>query len=278
MKTFLRLILAACLVLLPAFAHAAYNCSITSPGFSAAYVPTAPSTNVTTTDFTITCTRALSDPTTMNWSAGANNGLRPRGGGRNRAAFGRARINYDIYRDAGCGTQWTSGSPFSGTLDFSGSTSASVTVSYWGCIPAGQGGLRAGTYTDLVTMTLTYGPFLATSTGSFPVDIITPATCNLSTPPGNLVFNYTGFGAAANASTTYGVTCTSYLPYTMALDATSGTLLGVNYTLSLPVAGGTGTGLEQSYGINGTIAAGQSGTCGAGTCTASQARTLTITY
>ncbi len=102
--------------------------------------------------------------------------------------------------------------------------------------------------------------------------------CNLTTAPGNIVFNYTGFGAAANASTTYGVTCTSYLPYTMALDATSGTLLGLSYTVNLAASGGTGTGVEQSYAINGTIPAGQSGTCGSGSCSASQARTLTITY
>jgi hypothetical protein len=64
----------------------------------------------------------------------------------------------------------------------------------------------------------------------------------------------------------------------MALDATSGTILGVNYTLALSAASGTGTGLAQAYSINGNVAAGQAGTCATGSCTASQARTLTITY
>lgn len=278
MKTILRSCLCAGLLLLPGLAAAAYNCSVTSPGFSTAYDPASASTNITTTSFTITCTRALSDANTMSWSNSANNGLFPRGGGRNRAAFGASRINYDSYKDSACGTQWRGGTTFSGTLNFGGSTSASTTVSFWGCVPAGQTGLPAGTYTDTVTMTLTYGPFSSTATGTFGVSIATPPVCNLTTAPGNVVFNYTGFGAVANASTTYGVTCTSFLPYTMALDATSGTILGVNYTLALTAASATGSGVQQSYGINGTIAAGQAGTCAAGSCAASQARTLTITY
>jgi hypothetical protein len=140
--------------------------------------------------------------------------------------------------------------------------------------------LPSGTYADLATMTLTYGNgrFGSIATGTLPVSIATPASCQLTTPPGNLVFNYIGFGAAANASTTYGVTCTSYLPYTMSLDATGGTLLGLAYTLALGATDATGSGVEQSFSITGNIAAGQGGTCGTGTCSASQARTLTVSY
>jgi len=92
------------------------------------------------------------------------------------------------------------------------------------------------------------------------------------------VFNYVAFGATVNASTSFGVTCTNSLPYTMALDATSGTVLGLSYTLALAASSGTGTGTLQTYAINGSIAAGQPGTCAAGSCAASQPRTLTITY
>lgn len=280
MRTVLRLVLLAAALALAPLAHAVYSCSVSSPGFSAAYDPASPSTNITQTSFTITCTRSLSDANTMNWANAANNGLHPAGGGRNRAQSGASRISYDIYRDSACANQWRGGTnnDINSTLNFGGSLSASVTVSYWGCIPAGQTGLPAGTYTDTVTMTLTYGPFNTIATGTFPVSIATPAQCSLSTPPGNVVFNYTGFGAAANASTVYGVTCTTYLAYTMALDATSGTLVGVNYTLALSAPGATGNGAEQSYTISGNIAAGQSGTCATATCTASQARTLTVGY
>jgi hypothetical protein len=66
----------------------------------------------------------------------------------------------------------------------------------------------------------------------------------------------------------------------MALDATSGTVIGLNYTLALSAAGGTGAGLTAAnYTVDGTMASGQSGTCGTtAVCTGSQARTLTVTY
>jgi hypothetical protein len=63
----------------------------------------------------------------------------------------------------------------------------------------------------------------------------------------------------------------------MALDATTGTLLGLNYSLALGVRS-TGTGSPQLHTIIGSMAAGQAGTCAAGTCSASQPHTLTITY
>jgi len=265
-------------ILAPSLAHAAYSCSISSPGVSEAYDPNDRATDVVATELTITCTRAPSDPSTMDWSIRADNGLNPRGGNRNRAAFGTGRMNYDLYGDGACGTQWGGFSRLTGTLDFGGGMSVSDSETYWGCIPARQRGLRAGTYTDLVTMTMTYGTLSSTAVGTLPVNISTPARCQLTTAPGNIVFNYTAFGAAANAGTTYGVTCTAYLPYGMALDATSGTLLGLNYNVSLAAASATGTGAEQTFAVNGSIAAGQGGTCGAGSCSASQRRTLTVTY
>ena len=64
----------------------------------------------------------------------------------------------------------------------------------------------------------------------------------------------------------------------LSLDASGGTLLGLNYSLSLPVTAGTGNGLPQTYSINGTAAANQVGTCATATCSATALRTLTITY
>jgi hypothetical protein len=99
-------------------------------------------------------------------------------------------------------------------------------------------------------------------------------------PPGSVNLSYTSFQPVpANASTFYGVRCTTALPYTMALDATTGTLLGLTYTLALsPSSSGTGIGVTQTYSIIGTIAAGQSGTCPLGVCSGSQTRTLTLTW
>jgi spore coat protein U-like protein len=276
MKILIRACIAACVLLASGLASAAYNCTVSSGGINAAYSPSNPSTTIVPTSFTITCTRALSDASTMSYSVSADNGAHAQGT-HNRAALGGSLLAYDLFKDSACGSQWRGPQAITGTLNFSGSTSASVTVSYWGCITASQS-LPAGNYTDSVTMTLTYGPGNTTATGIAGVLISTPATCNLSTAPGSVVFSYVGFGAAANASTTYGVTCSTYLPYTMALDATSGTILGLNYTVGLSAPSATGNGAEQTHTISGTIAAGQSGTCATGSCSASQARVLTITY
>ena len=277
MKRFLRYWLAAACLCMPALASAAYNCSISSGGVLAAYSPTAATTTIVQSSFTITCTRALADASTMSWSVSADNGANSQGT-HNRAAFGASRLAYDLFKDSACASQWRGPQAITGSLNFGGSNSASTTVPFWGCITAGQN-VAAGTYTDSVNMSLTYGSSpQSTAAGTIAVSISTPASCSLTTPPGNVVFNYTGFGAAANASTTYGVTCTTYLPYTMALDATSGTILGLNYTLAMSAASATGNGAQQSFTITGNIAAGQAGTCATGACTASQARVLTITY
>jgi spore coat protein U-like protein len=277
MKTVLRAVLLACALLVPGLASAAYSCTISSGGFSAIYVATSPTTTIVQTSYTITCTRALSDATTMSYSVSADNGANAQGT-HNRAAFGASKLSYDLFKDSACGTQWRGPQTISGTLNFAGSTSASVTTQFWGCITASQTGLPAGTFTDSVTMTLTYGNLNSTATGAFGVSITTNAVCNLTNAPTDIVFTYVAFGPVANASTSYGMTCTSTLPYTMALDATSGTVLGLNYTLALSAASGTGNGVLQTYAINGSIAAGQPGTCATGSCAASQPRTLTITY
>lgn len=277
MKRFLLCCLAAVALLLPGFASAAYNCSISSGGVGASYSPSAGSTMIVQSSFTITCTRALADASTMSWSVSADNGSNAQGT-HNRAAFGASRLAYDLFKDSACGSQWRGPQSIAGSLAFGGSTSASTTVAIWACIASGQN-VAAGLYTDTVNMSLTYGSSpQSTALGTIGIAISTPASCSLSTPPGNVVFAYVGFGAAANASTSYGVTCSTYLPYTMALDATSGTILGLNYTLALGAASASGNGAEQTYTVSGNIAAGQAGTCATGSCTASQARTLTITY
>ena len=134
--------------------------------------------------------------------------------------------------------------------------------------------MAAGTYTDTVTMTPSIG-----TPATFPVTIVTPASCNISSPPDTVSFSYTSFQSTpASASTSFTTTCSNNLPYTMALDATSGVLVGVNYTLSLSASSATGTGLAQSFTIAGSIAVGQAGTCSGASCSATAARTLTISY
>lgn len=253
-------------------AQAAISCSLTSNGFSSFYNPANTTTNSTSASFTMTCTRSfLTDATSLTYNVKLNNS-------NNQATSGTNKINYDAYIDSTCSTLWNGGSStLGGTFTFASTDyfSHSQTVPYWGCVPKNQT-VAAGTYTDTVTMNPSIG-----SIATFPVTIVTPSSCSISTPPGNVTFNYTSFqGSPASASppSPFAATCTNQMPYTMALDATSGTLLGLNYTLSLSASSATGTGLAQSYTINGSIAAGQAGTCATASCTATAPRTLTISY
>ena len=280
----IQLLAATALLLLAANAQSAITCNISSPGFTTAYNPAAGSKNITQSQFTVTCQRnSGSDPTTQSFSVEADTSTTARNGGNT--------INYDLYRDSLCTTVWTTNNsrrlpnPAPGTMTLTGFIPTSVAVSYWGCIPAGQTGKPAGIYTDTTTMYLysgTSNTLMASAT--FPVAIHVSSTCNITTTPAPLVFNYASFGPAINPTTTLGVKCTSSLPYTVALDSpTTGTLIGLNYSLALSPASGTGGGTsggspERLHTIAGTMAAGQAGTCAVGACSATQSHTLTITY
>jgi hypothetical protein len=120
------------------------------------------------------------------------------------------------------------------------------------------------------------------SNATFPVSITSPATFKITAPPGDVAFIYTAFGPVVNASTTFGTTGTLNLPYTMTLDANSGVVSGLNYSLNIdsqaPPVSTRGTGAAQTHTINGSMPAGQAGTCTVGSCAASRVHTLTITY
>ena len=285
-RIFGRATLAAVLLVSVAGAEAAITCtSITSTGFSTAFSGTVPPTNITPAFFTVTCNRNLAgDPTSVTYSVGADNGLAPQGQG-NQAQFGANRLRYDAYKDAACGTTWKAGggNRITDTMTLSGLVATQKNTSYWGCITTTQV-LAAGTYTDTVTMNLTYPGGSIGNT--FPVNIATPSTCAFAAPA-TLSFTYTAFGSATTASVSFNPTCTIYLPYSMALDATAGVVNGLKYSLALntvntggssPLAS-TGTGAAQTFFINGTMPASQAGTCATASCTgATSTRTLTITY
>jgi spore coat protein U-like protein len=274
------------LLILATPAHAAITCTASVTSVSVLYDPTSPAQNVTAGAYAVSCTRQMSDPNTFNWSLEVNDGLHAGGGGNNVQSAGGQQYSYETYLAAPYtgGNRWGSNSPFTGTLNFGGTTSANTSGPFDIVMDGGQTVQPAGTYTDTLTATLREdtkgkaGPALSTPT--FAVTVSTIASCQLVAPPGNVNFTYTSFqGSAAAASTTYGVRCTTALPYTMALDSTSGTLLGLSYTLAIaPSSSGTGTGVTQNYTISGTLAAGQSGTCATAVCNASEIRTLTISW
>ena len=264
-------------------AHAAVTCTASVTSITRGYDPNAIGDTVTTGSYTVSCTRLASDPNTFDWSLGANNGLHNQGA-QNRVQLGTREYEYELYRQTPYinGNRWQNGANtrFTGTINFGASLIASQSGAFDLRIPDQQPVQPAGTYTDTVTVTVrndNTGTILSQST--FNVSIITIASCTLTSPPGNINLSYTSFQAApAAASANFGVNCTTSMPYTMALDATSGTLVGLNYSLALSQTASTGTGAAQTFSINGSIAAGQSGTCATASCSASDIRTLTITY
>jgi spore coat protein U-like protein len=256
-------------------AQAKVSCTISSAGFSTAY---GSALSVTAANFTVTCT-ANTFGGSATYQVAVNNGANF-SGTQNRAALAGNYLNYNLTSDSGCLTAWN-GTTYIPATAYTASLAANgtdiKTYSYYGCVPAGLTVPATGSYTDTVNMSFVPGGTSFTS-GIFPVSIYAPATCSLTTAPGNISFNYTSLGDAAAASTSFATTCSNLLSYTMALDATSGTIVGVDYTLALSASSSTGTGGPQTFTINGNVPSGQSGTCAAATCTGTQTRTLTISY
>lgn len=260
-------------------AHAAVDCSVSSGGFSTAYDPAFATPTKVQTSALVSCTRSdpANDPSRVNYSIKVNNGLNAQGM-NNRAQSGASYARYDVYTDLNCANQWKGNVSFTGTVDFGVGSTAMHT--FWGCVAAGQNTLPAGTFTDTVTMTMTYGPNpQSTALGMFTVNIVTQGQCSFSSPPGTLGFSYISFQPTpANVSAFFGVTCTNGLPYTVSLDSTTGTIAGLSYSLGLSGAVGTGSGVQQSLSVDGSMSADQPGTCAMGTCSGTNPHTLTVTY
>lgn len=287
----LRLLLLAWLVLLAWPAQASITCTgLSSGGWSAAYVNgTTPSQQST---FTITCTRSAStDPTTLTYAVTVNNGQNNNGQNNNATLAGtNVKFNYDTFT-TGCASLWKGNTTISGTVTWTTTGTAQDTRTFWLCINTAATLTTQGVYTDTVTMTATYNG-TQTITGTIPIQFYAPAFCNITASPGNLNLVYASFSSTAvSRTTTFTTQCTSTMPYTLAITPATGTLVGVNYQMSVVASGGggspactgaqcsaTGTGASQSYSITADAAAGQAGTCATTTCATSQVHTLTITY
>jgi spore coat protein U-like protein len=270
------LVALACLFALPAV-HAAITCTtISSPGVSINY--TSNTTASVQTFFTVSCTRtSTNDPTSVTYDVTADNG----GNNQrqtNQAQLGTSLLKYDFYEDAACSTAWTGKGKITDTITWTGSATGTITkqTSYWGCVVTKQTPTSSGDYTDSVKLTLKYGN--QTVIGYASVDIYAPANCTLTTPAGNINLTYTAFGAQKTGSTTFRVTCTNSMPYTVATDVTEAVLVGLRYTLSLSASSANGIGVPQTFTVTATVPAGQAGTCPSGTCNASNTHTITISY
>lgn len=281
-------------------AAATYDCSLGAPtAFTDSYSTS--SNSPVALSVAVTCTKTgFGLGTTIVATVTPNDGLWF-SGSQNQGASGGNRIKYDLYTDATCGTLWTGSGPLTFTFLAGAGSSQTQTVGYYGCVPSAQALLpAAATFTDTVSQTLALptpgGALIAgTNPQTFAASITVPAVCSVSTAPGNISFgSYTAFQASAiTQNTTFGIICNQNLtPYS--LDVGGGAQgAGVVGTDSLryellvstsssggsnPLSSLTGSGLTQTYWINGTLPAGQAGTCAAASCLQSETRTLTVTY
>lgn len=129
-----------------------------------------------------------------------------------------------------------------------------------------------------------------TASSNFTVTMNLTAACQITFPNNdtNVVLSYTAFSSSAvTGEKPFTVQCSQGLPYTPSLAVTTGTLVGVDYTLDLlsgssgtTAAGATTAGATaETFRVRASAAAGQAGTCSTGTCSATSAPyTLTVTY
>ena len=234
---------------------------------------------------------------------GLNQGEPPAGRAMTRQN-GSETLTYQIYHaNYGSGT-WTEGAGVASTNKSAGgvvyqmtNTNAAQTFSYayYFNISTPQASAPAGIYDDLAivaTIRLSNNAGLATSTilssASFGVSASIVSSCYFSSAPTPLSINYTSFTATpASGTSTFQLSCTYGSPYTLSLDAvpppsvtslTTAPLLGLPIQLSLSAGSGTGSAAPQSFSVTGTIAAGQSGDCALGLCSASQPHTVFVGF
>ena len=289
----LRMALAAAGLLgLSVPASAAISCSLSATTINLNYVWYQATTG--TGSVTLNCTRSTGDANSTAYYVGIDDGAPgTRYLLRHGTAGGTAdRLQYTLSKNTST-TAWTDngGGRVSGTLNFGGGTSASVTLPYTFRVASLQFGKSEGIYDTLLTASLQLSsggavvastPFITTvsiESLCFVGQSGSPNPAPGTVVPSVLALNYTSFSATPQTGVMgFTVNCTRNTPYTLSLSPATGTLLGLNYSLSLSDTDATGTGLAQPYTVTGTIAAGQSGTCATATCSASQPATITLTY
>jgi Spore Coat Protein U domain len=290
----LRLLL-ACIACIAGQAHAAYSCNVTPTSLGVIYRQGGGNRVDQTGTVTLTCTRNVAtDASTLTYRIGVDNGDNFAGGAR-RTRLGATGnyLTYTITRAAAVGataacadaSNWDANPAganlMTGTLNFGTSASATVNWSFCVRVRGNQGNAAAGQYVDTPNVGVQYP---ATAAGaiafsSFTYTIGARNQCVLNSYPGDMVFNYSSFQAGAQAvNQVFRIACSNNLPWSVAIAPATGTLLGLNYTLTRAPAAGTGNGNPQNITITGTMAAGQRGTCATSTCSASQPHTMTITY
>ena len=237
---------------------------------------------------TFSCTRPKGNPRFPStfWIGVSGNGTRTMDNGSNS-------LVYTLTTDySSCSTTWQNptGLTLANSLTANNDRNlTNLTVPF--CIrvaTATQPTAKPLVYTDALTLrvrsTNSSGTQWGTGTLSLSADV--DPLCRFSSAANPITMAYTSFQAgAASGSSSFQLQCTNSTPYSVALDAVTATVMGLNMTAGIGtlgtqnVSGQVGTGLAQSYTVVTNIAGGQSGTCASGAgCSASGDRTVTVSY
>ncbi len=295
----LRCIAGAALVASGQSAWAAYSCDISATSVGVIYTAANLDTNGSVV---LTCSRAATDANTLTYRIKADDGTNAQAAAPyRRAERGTSGnfLNYILRRGtavggaATCNNTSTWRAPatgttnvITGTLAFGTALTQSVTWGYCIRVRGTAGGNpaapTAGVYTDSFNV---FGQYpnndagALTSSASVGYTVGVNNQCVFNTFPSSMVFNYTSFtGTPQSAVRSFDLRCSNALPWSVAVSPASTTLLGLNYTMGISPASGTGTGADQVVTLTGTLPANQAGTCAAATCAGTQAHTVTITY
>lgn len=273
----------------------AQSCTLSSASplvSSSNYDPFALADNQTQGLFSISCSRPKGGtnkfPSTFYVTV--NNGLYHIGPAR-RLLHGTADyLSYGLFRDyAGCSQTWNASVP-SGVFSLANANTASgdlvtgpdpLTSGTAFCfkVTAGTNTAVPGVYTDTVQLKVTDPTGVVWGTAAVTLQTTISPACNFTTAPAAITLSYTSFSATAvSGNSPFQLRCTNTTTYTLGFDTASGTVLGLNYDLTLNSASGTGSGLSQSYTSTATLPAGQAGTCTGANCTSTVTRSVVVTY
>jgi spore coat protein U-like protein len=126
------------------------NCTVSTTAVAFGAVNPQGGNHDATGSVTVNCTNGA--PWSATASAGAGSGATF---ATRRMTSGANTLNYSLFTSATYGTVWGNGSGGTGAVTGTGSGSAQV-FTVFGRIPAGQTAARVGTYTDTVSVTVTY--------------------------------------------------------------------------------------------------------------------------
>lgn len=284
-----------CLMVFSPFAHAVYSCTVAATDTGLLYQT--PTPNDVTGSATLTCTRSSSDANSLTYRLKASDGLSASATNPIRRVRLGSTANYLFYslrRGSSCNnnTDWRApatgtSNVQTGTLNFGASLTTSTTLSYCIRVRVNAGGNpaspAAGVYSDSFNIVAQYPNSDAGALS--PIEPVTmtvgvSSQCVFNTYPGNLVFNYTAFSSSAQTATTsFMLRCSTGLPWSISVNPSPATLLGLQYQIAASPTSGTGNGnTGQAVTLTGTMPMGQAGTCSSASCAGSQTHSVIITY